>query len=190
MNGSISQYAEHRRANGHKGCSRQSVHKAIATKRIPPDLVSRGRILDFAAADAAWLANTRERIDDPAPEAPAGTAASAPAPADASLVVYKTSRADLTATRAQREAIRLAQDQGRLCDVDAACRAVHDEGRRLCDLVLAVPPRFMPDLVALVRGEASDQRATSDGITLLDAALRKALASVDDLPAAVTGGKA
>ncbi len=183
IEGSISEYAAHRRASGHKGCSKQAVHKAILTERIPAALVARGRVLDFAQADAAWAANTRERIDDSGAASPP---AGAPAP-DASLVVYKNSRADLTATRAQREAIRLAQDQGRVCDVEAACRAVHDEGARLRDLVLAVGPRFMPDLVAIVRGEPSDQRATTAGLALLDQALRKALAGLDDLEVVVTG---
>lgn len=140
--GTQSEYAAHR------GVSKQAVGKAVGRGRIR--LVN--GLVDFAAADAAWDANTdpaRLRGRKPeleAPEVPGAAAAGASAPA------LGPRRNEILAARELYQ-MRLAkleweERSGVLVRADDVRAAAFRAGRAVRDALTSIPPRLGPILAA------------------------------------------
>lgn len=144
----IREYADHRKALGLSGSTRQGVERAIAAKRI---LLIDGRI-DPDVADIQWEKNTRRRVDlhsqSPSVEATqVGSSASAGRSEEPS---WAASKARTEAAVAELKELQLARQKGDLVDRAGVERAAYQTGRQLQKALIDVfPPRVAVELAAL-----------------------------------------
>jgi len=105
MKGSLNAYAKHRKYLGLAGGSLMAVQKAMAAGRIPVSKDAKGGyVVDFAAADAQWAANThptqgretKEESQTPQPAQPKSKAA----PADSTGIKADPGKGDSAAVNA------------------------------------------------------------------------------------------
>jgi len=104
MKGSLNAYAKHRKFLGLAGGSLMAVQKAMAAARIPVTRDAKGGyVVDFAAADAQWAANThptqgretKEETQPPRQQQPSKTA-----PADSTGIKADPGKGDSAAVNA------------------------------------------------------------------------------------------
>lgn len=154
---SLRAYARHRRALGLPGSAPSTVYRAARDGRIPR--LEDGSI-DPAAADAAWLANTRPREDS----VDAGEDVAGGTPPAGSM---QAARLRKELALAQLRELELRQKSGELIEVESVRRMWFERGRTVRDLLLGLPPRLAASLAA-----ESDQAAVR---VLLDREIRAAL---------------
>lgn len=137
--GTQSEYADHR------GVTKQAVHKALARGRIQ---LANG-LIDFAAADASWEANTdvaRLRPRAAALEEPEAAAATEPAePAGLSWAKVRAAREVYQMRLAKLD---WEERSGALVRADEVRAAAFRAGRAVRDALASIPPRIAPLLHA------------------------------------------
>jgi hypothetical protein len=145
---SIREYADHRKAAGLVGGTRQGVERAIAAKRI---LLIDGKI-DPDVADIQWEKNTRRRVDlhsqSPTVETPASESmVQADRSGDPS---WAASKARTEAAVAELKELQLARQKGELVDRAGVERAAYQTGRQLQKSLIDVfPARVAVELASL-----------------------------------------
>lgn len=144
---SIREYADHRKARGMAGGTRQGVERAIAAKRI---LLIDGKI-DPDVADIQWEKNTRRRVDMHARSAAAEPAQSDVVAADRSGdPSWAASKARTEAAVAELKELQLARQKGELVDRAGVERAAYQTGRQLQKALIDVfPARVAVELASL-----------------------------------------
>ena len=170
-------YVGHRRAASLPGGTRRAVDKAIDEGRVDLPVILSG---DYAAADAQWLERTNQRKGK-GPR-PGTKRPSQDGPKRAGTRTMNRVQLDRMSMRKEREAIELAALKGTYVNAQDVSRAWCAEGRRLRDLLLALPARVVPDLLVVFRREMDDGRAVAAAIPILDTALRATLAGLDSEP--------
>lgn len=165
----ISEYARSRKARGLSGGTKQSVHKAIAEKRISafgPD-----KLIDPVLADTQWDRNTRARVavggapadgEAAAPELPgladaaSGSDAGTPAPPSSgdesgrlhSDPGYLRSRAAQAAADARIAEMKAAELEGALVRVDQVRAELASKLAPVREGLLQLPARIASQLAA------------------------------------------
>ena len=145
---SIREYADHRKAAGMAGGTRQGVERAIAAKRI---LLIDGKI-DPDVADIQWERNTRRRVDLHSVPTAHKTEASAPSATDAAAAdpSWAQSKARTEAAVAELKELQLARQKGELVDRGGVERAAYQTGRQLQKALIDVfPSRVAVELATL-----------------------------------------
>lgn len=156
----VAQYAAHR------GISPQAVRKAIKEGRLKRALSHDGRrtLIDQAAADREWDANTQESKRRPAASINAGKAAAQGRPVQSGAQAPQI-ELNYTKARAIREhfAAKLAELEyrekaGQLLRADDVKLAVFKTNRLFRDAVQNIPIRVVNELAALVGDVPPEQR--------------------------------
>ena len=140
-----------------RGVSAESVSKAIEAGRLRETVVIVGgqpKIADAEIADREWAANTRPRVDRPAPPEREDAAAAAAIPE------YNVSRAVREHHAARREGaladmaeLEVAEKLGKVVDVEEARRDIIEKFTIVKTKLLGVPSRVaqrLPHLAAEV----------------------------------------
>ncbi|MFM2119057.1 MAG: hypothetical protein RL722_525 [Pseudomonadota bacterium] len=137
------EYAAHRAALGLSGGTESAVRRAIAEGRIALDASGR---LDPVAADAQWLANSRQRVPNAKSRAAHAAASAAGGAAPAGNELYRA-RVAREQADAARSALALAKEEARVIEAEPAARAVQTVLRTLRDALLVQGRRIAPKVV-------------------------------------------
>lgn len=128
----------------HRGCSRESVRKAVATGRI--SAFGPEQRINVALADTQWAQNTRPRA------APGRASAAAPPPAAATpngAPAYDVSRARREHAQAQIAEVALQRELGGLLARDEVLHVVADAATTLRARLEALPDQLAHELAGL-----------------------------------------
>lgn len=175
--GNKTSYARHRKDAGLPGGTRRAVEKAIDEGRVDVDVIVAGK---YEEADQQWAEHTdatkgkgtfgRQDSKGEAPKKRASTR------------TLNRVQLDRAQTKARREKLSLAREEGSLVDVREVERRWFAAGQRIRDLLMAMKDTAGPELVAAVRAEDDDNRAIASVNTLLERHLRRCLSSLDGKP--------
>jgi len=166
-------YARHRQALDLVGGNLAAVQRAILDERIPVVVQEGKRLIDPAAADEAWIANTKQSI---LPRRGPRTLEVA-ADGGSTSSGYIGARGEHESLKVELTRLDLAKKRGELIDAEAMRHEVGALARDIRRQLLLIPARI-----------ASQVRAASDDRTveaMLDAEIRRVLIK---LTAAAGGG--
>jgi hypothetical protein len=142
QSGSIRAYARSRRERGLLGGTHQAVRLQIARGFLSPAVLQDGQ-LDFARADALWSSRNGHEAADRAPRA----GRHGPVPPRG------VSEARLAQARAGKAELELAAQRGEQWPADEVRAAAADAGRKVRDIIEAIPGRCS----AILAGESDPQ---------------------------------
>lgn len=170
----VAGYARYRREKGLTGGTRPAVQRALNDGRIFKDADG---MIDTDVCDRDWEDNT-----DPRKRGGPGRGTPQTIEDRDRASRAMKARVDNEELKARERAFNLRKKEGQFVGIEAAERAWYSAGRRVRDLLLLIPDVLAPEIVGVVRGQVNDVMAAGMVREMLDAKLREALQSLENLP--------